>query len=315
VLTLLNEDSAPASAYSATKTVSGSFVAGGTVTYTVVLSNNTGFTLADNPGDEFTDVLPAGLSLVSANATSGTAVATIGTNTVTWNGSIASGATVTISITATITVSGGTISNQGTAHVDLDNNGTNETNVVTDDPSVAGTTNATSFTISSASQITATKTASGGTTGGSIVTYTITITNNMPHAQADNPGDEFTDVLPVQLALINATATSGTITTDLAARTVHWNGSLASGASVTITITASINTSTGGSIANQGSAFVDLDNNGSNETTVLTDDPATAAPFDATALNALGAAGAPTLSTWMLMLLGAMLAYVALRRI
>ena len=69
--------------------MTGTFQVGGTVTYTVVLTNNGTGNQADNAGNEFTDVLPAGLTLVSATATSGTAVATVGTNTVTWNGSLA----------------------------------------------------------------------------------------------------------------------------------------------------------------------------------------------------------------------------------
>ena len=48
------------------------------ITYTVVLTNAGPNTQSDNPGDELTDVLPASLTLVSASATSGTAVATIG---------------------------------------------------------------------------------------------------------------------------------------------------------------------------------------------------------------------------------------------
>ena len=54
--------------------MSGTFVEGGTVTYTVSLTNSgPRFDQQDNPGDEFTDVLPAQLTLVSADATSGTA--------------------------------------------------------------------------------------------------------------------------------------------------------------------------------------------------------------------------------------------------
>ena len=64
---------------------------GGTVTYTVTLTNTGPGAQGDNPGNEFTDVLPAHLALVSATATSGTAVANVGTNTVTWNGSIPAG--------------------------------------------------------------------------------------------------------------------------------------------------------------------------------------------------------------------------------
>ena len=60
---------------SGTKTVTGTFGVGGTITYTVTLSNTGPGPQGDNPGNEFTDVLPATVSLVSASATSGTAVA------------------------------------------------------------------------------------------------------------------------------------------------------------------------------------------------------------------------------------------------
>jgi uncharacterized protein len=133
-----------------TKTVSGSFAPGGTVTYTVVLSNAGPGAQQDNPGDEFTDVLPAGLTLVSAAATSGTAVATVATDTVTWNGSIPASGSVTITITATVDsglAPGTTITNQGTVASDADGNGTNEAPGVTDDPGASGTSNPTPFVV------------------------------------------------------------------------------------------------------------------------------------------------------------------------
>jgi len=133
----------------ATKTVSGSFTPGGTATYTVVL-NNTGLgAQPDNPGNEFTDVLPAGVTLVSATASSGTAVASVGTNTVTWNGSITAASTVTVTINATVNPApaGTVISNQGSVSFDGDADGTNETTVQTDDPAVVGAANPTSFTV------------------------------------------------------------------------------------------------------------------------------------------------------------------------
>jgi len=137
-----------------TKTVSGSFVPGGSITYTVVLTNNGTSSQADNPGDEFTDILPADLTLVSATSTSGTAVATIGTNTVTWNGSLALlGGSTTITINATISASPGstTISNQGTIAYDADGNGSNETTAQTDDPGVGGASDPTVFTVAQGS--------------------------------------------------------------------------------------------------------------------------------------------------------------------
>ena len=114
------------------KTVTGSFLQGTDVTYTIALGNLGPGTQLDNPGDELVDVLPAGLTLVSAIATAGTA-AMVGDNTVTWNGALPSGAGVTITIVATITADPGTpISNQGSFNYDSDGNGTNDASGTTD---------------------------------------------------------------------------------------------------------------------------------------------------------------------------------------
>jgi uncharacterized repeat protein (TIGR01451 family) len=134
-----------------TKTVNnGAHSPGGALTYTITLSNSGPSAQADNAGNEFTDILPAQLILVSANASSGTAVANAGTNTVTWNGGIPAGGSVTITIQATIRpdIAPGTIiTNQGTISYDADGNGTNEATNVTDDPSTAGSGNATGFAV------------------------------------------------------------------------------------------------------------------------------------------------------------------------
>ena len=277
----------PQSQIAGTKTVSGTFMPGGNITYTVVLTNNGIGTQADNAGNEFTDVLPAALTLDSAVSTSGTAVSTIATNTVTWNGSIPASGSVTITINATIrgtTAGGTTVLNQGTASFDRDNNGSNETSDVTDDPGVAGASNPTSVTVSSPATVTATKTATGTFQPGSTVTYTVVLANSGPAAQFNNPGDEFTDVLPASLTLTSATATSGTAVAAVATRTVTWNGSVAAGGTVTITINATISASTalGTTVSNQGTASFDADGNGASEASALTDDPA------------VGGAGNPT---------------------
>ena len=114
---------------SGTKSVTGTFEPGSNVTYTITLTNAGGGAQTDNSGNELTDVLPAQLTLVSANASSGAAVATIGTNTVTWNGAIAPGGSVTITIVATIsaaTPSGTVVSNQGTIAYDSNGDATND---------------------------------------------------------------------------------------------------------------------------------------------------------------------------------------------
>ncbi len=306
-------------AISGTKTVAGTFTEGGTVTYTVVLSNSGTNTQQDNPGNEFTDVLPSQLTLVSATATAGTPAANVLTNTVTWNGSIAAAASVTITITATIKAGsfGQTINNQGTISYDADGNGTNEASKLTDDPGKGGTADTTSFLVLSPAAVSGTKTVSGTFSEGSAITYTVVLTNNGTFTQQNNPGDEFTDVLPASLLLTGATATSGTATTD-AANTVHWNGSIAAGSSVTITITAVITTgSAGTTISNQGTIHFDADGNQTNESTVLTDDPAVGGASDPTTFQVLGIAEIPTLSEVGLATLALLLAagaVVALRK-
>jgi uncharacterized repeat protein (TIGR01451 family) len=135
-----------------TKTVSGTPEEGGTVTYTITLTHSGFLDQQNNAGDEFVDQLVSELTLVSASATSGTAVANVKTNTVTWNGSIPSSTSVTITITATINAgtSGQTISNQGTINYDVEDNGSNESSGVTDDPGTISPDDPTSFTVGAA---------------------------------------------------------------------------------------------------------------------------------------------------------------------
>jgi uncharacterized repeat protein (TIGR01451 family) len=139
----------PTAVVSTTKTVSGTFNPGDTVTYTLISSNSGGIAAGDNPGNELTDILPSQVTLVSANATSGTSVATIGTNTVTWNGSIPAAGSVTLTITATINAGteGQAVDNQASIAYDGDGNGTNESSDVSDDPGIGGSGQPTSFTV------------------------------------------------------------------------------------------------------------------------------------------------------------------------
>src|SRR2546423_1812346 len=113
---------------SGSKSVSGTKTPGSTITYEIGISNGGASDQQNNPGNEFIDVLPSQLTLVSADASGGTVSANTGTNTVTWNGAISNGAAVTITITATVKAGteGLTVSNQGTVNYDADGNGTNE---------------------------------------------------------------------------------------------------------------------------------------------------------------------------------------------
>ena len=160
--------------------------------------------------------------------------------------------------------------------------------------------------VQSPTALSATKTVAGTFTPTSNVTYTVVITNSGTAAQANNPGNEFVDVLPSGLTLVSATSTSGTTVANVGTNTVTFNGSIPASGSVTITIIATIN-GTQQTITNQGTVNFDADSNGTNESAVLTDNPATPAPGDATVFQVT--ASIPTLSTYVLLLLAAALAF------
>jgi uncharacterized repeat protein (TIGR01451 family) len=119
----------------ATMSVTGGFQVGGTVTYSVTVTNS-GAPQADHPGDEFVNALPSSLTLQSATASAGTT--STSSNTVLWNGALAPGAPVTITIVATVNpgTEGQLISNHAPLNVDSDGSGTSDMLVYTDDPAV-----------------------------------------------------------------------------------------------------------------------------------------------------------------------------------
>ncbi len=133
-----------------TKTVTGSLYAGGSATYTITIANTGNVDQTDNAGHELVDILPVGLELVSASATTGTASVDLPSRTVTWDGSIPMGGSVAITVDATVKSAaalGDTVSNQGTISYDADGDGTNESSIVTDDPAVVGSDDPTSFAV------------------------------------------------------------------------------------------------------------------------------------------------------------------------
>ena len=189
-------------AMTATKTVAGSFVVGGTVTYTVVISNTGSGVQADNAGDEYVDVLPTQLALASATATRGTA--SMSGNTVRWNGALEAGASVTLTINATINAgtAGQTVSSQGTVNFDADHNGSNEASRLTDDPGVAGPTNPTTFVVQSGPQPVSITFAGSGT--GSTTSATAGLTCSANCSTTVNGGIS---------VVVNATPTGGSVFT------------------------------------------------------------------------------------------------------
>ena len=182
--------------------------------------------------------------------------------------------------------------------------------------------NATSFTTVGAqpqpAALSATKTVSGQTQPGGSILYTVVVTNAGPGDQPDNPGAEMTDVLPPELVLVGASATSGTATATLATNTVTWNGALAAGESVTITIQATIDPDTepGTVIANQAILAFDTNEDGLNDTNRVSDDPALPGSGDPTALVVTAAAvDIPALDVLGVALLTALLAAIGFRRL
>lgn len=198
----------PGADVSATKTVAGNFSPGGTLTYTVTLTNSGTADQADNAGNEFIDVLPVGVTLVSATATSGTAVATTGTNTVTWNGAIPQTGTVTLTITATVDANAtGMISNQGTVNFDSDGNNTNDATALTDDPAVGGASDPTTFTVAAPSaDLSITKTDGVATVApGGTLAYQIVVSNAGP---SNEPAALVTDSFPALCSSVSWTCST-----------------------------------------------------------------------------------------------------------
>lgn len=266
----------PSPELNATMTAAGvpaGFPAGGLVTYTVILRNPTEVEQPDNPANEFKDVLPAQLTLLSASAPAGTVTTDLGTGRVTWNGVVPAMGAVILTIEATIDLGteGQIVANQGTVRGGAAGE---ETLSLTDDPTTPAAADATVFPVAPLPQLLGTKTVAG-TPGnfpvGGRVTYTVILRNPTAVEQPDNPVDEFQDVLPGQLTLLSATASEGTVATDLGTGLVTWNGVVSALGAVTLTIEAFIDPGTEGQIvANQGTIRSGATGH---ETLGLTDDP------------------------------------------
>ncbi|MGH9143190.1 MAG: hypothetical protein ACRD3J_14365, partial [Thermoanaerobaculia bacterium] len=271
--------------------------------YTIVVTNNGP---SDAPSVTMTDVLPVPLkfvSIVSPGGWSCTAPAPGTNGTITCSiPSLVAGAIANFTLNVTIdpaTTAGTTINNTATVASSAP------------DSNNANNSAASSTVVATPPDVTASKSAGGSHGEGGVVVYTIVLTNSGTPAQGDNPGNELTDVLPSSLTLISASATSGSAVANVGTNTVTWNGGIAGSGSVTITIQALINNGTiGMTISNQATVSYDADADGTNESTRLSDDPSTVAPSDPTSFVVAGSV--PALSHFMLILLGALIAAIAL---
>ena len=201
-----------------TKAVSNATPNQGTnVTFTITATNNGP---SNATGVQVTDLLPAGLTFVSAapsgSYTSGTGVWIVG--------AVANGGNATLSIVATVT---GTTSVTNTA---------TKTAETEPDP-VAGNNTASATVTGQAADIAITKTVSNLTPNlGSQVTFTVTATNNGPSTAT---GVQITDLLPAGLSFVTSVPSAPTYTSSTGLWTV---GTLANGANATLAITATVTT-------------------------------------------------------------------------
>ena len=184
------------------KSRSGGGTPGSALSYLIILSNSSNSDQQDNPGNEFTDVLPADLTLVAASASGGTATVNTGTNTVTWNGVVPGTDSITISIDATIKAGteDHTITNQGTISYDADGNGTNEASALT---------NTDSFVVGAAAlnaDLGVTKTAPDTAPSDSDLTYIITVINGGPDTATSAT---LTDTLQGNLTFVSLSQPAG----------------------------------------------------------------------------------------------------------
>ncbi len=214
------------------KTVNNSTPAlGSNVTFTITVSNAAGYSPAT--GVTASDVLPAGLTLVSATASAGTSY---NSATGLWSiGNLASGATANLKITATASVVGTTTNTAHVTAADEPDIGT----VLQGSASVTPVLPPPIETPPSVIDLSLTKTVDNPTpTVGTNVTFTITLSNAVGFATAT--GVTVNDLLPIGLTFVSATPAAGTTYNS---GTGLWNvGTLASGASTTLLITARVTT-------------------------------------------------------------------------
>ncbi len=197
-------------------------VAGGTITYTVTVTNN-GPATAQSVS--MTDVVPGQLNQVAATSSS---FACTGTATVTCTqASLASGASATITIT-------GTVPNAQVANLTPN---TATVTTTSNDPNTANNTATVTTSVTTIADLRLTKAASAPTAvAGTSVTYTVAVTNAGP-SNATN----YTVVDTIPSGLTPLSATIGASPCSISGQTVTCSGtSLASSTSQTITITAAI---------------------------------------------------------------------------
>ncbi len=186
---------------------------GDDVTFTIVVTNNGP---SNATGVFVTDALPSGYTLVSYNASKGNVIGD------TWTiGSLANGASATLTVTATVLASGDYLN---TATV-----GGNET-----DPDGGDNTDTSTVSPGAAADLAISKTASPPFPSiDGEVTFTVTVTNLGPSEALDVV---VTDNLPSGYDLVSTSVSTGSVSGGT------WNiGNMAANTSATLTVVATVN--------------------------------------------------------------------------
>ncbi len=222
---------------SATVIGGGDLQPGGLLRYTISLTNTGSYSIT---GATFADSIPANTTYVAHSTDRGAAAYSAPALSVTGI-NLTSGVTATILLTVQVNspLTGVTqISNQGVASYDSNQGGVNNTTLATDgDPAVAGQQPTVNLLPNTDLAITKTVDGSSKAEAG-LAVYTVQVTN-LGTTSAGNV--TVTDLLPAGLTFSAASATAGSYTSPT------WVvGTLAGGASATLTLSATVNLGQGG---------------------------------------------------------------------
>ena len=195
----------------------------GNINYTINLTNNGP---ADATGVVVYDALPQGVTYVSSNTNQGSYDSKSGNWTV---GNVANGASAKLTVTASV--------DNGTGALEIDNlvvmayADQPDSNLNNNDATAVLKVNGSDLALSNGEDNTSPSV-------GATVTFTITLTNNGP---LDDTGIIVTDIVPAGLTYLSSVADQGTYN----AATGIWNiGSVANGATATLTLKVTVNTGT-----------------------------------------------------------------------
>ncbi len=225
-----------------TKSGPGTVTAGTDVTYTITITNNGPSTATSV---SWTDTLPASLTFVSVNQTSGPTFGCTGGATTTCTiASLASGASATFDLVAHVTsatANGSSVANTATATSS------------TTDPTPGNNSSTSTATAATSADVSVTKNGPAAVAPGTDITYTVTVANSGP---SDAASVLLTDNVPAGTTFVSANQTSGPTfgcTTPAVGGTGPITCSIASlvaGASATFNFVMHVDPATTGSISN-----------------------------------------------------------------